>query len=429
MNDFLMFLPLVILALTFIFRIPLGIGMVGASVVYLITTGADFGLVMDQVMGKLYSNTVLVAIPLFIFAANIMNSGKISEYMYTFAKALIGPRRGATAYMNILVSLIFSGMTGSAMADACGTGVLEIYEMKKDGYDGPFSCALSAASATVGPTFPPSIPMVIYAMMAGVSVGQLFLGGIIPALLMCGILGVYVWYISKKRNYPRGKKYTIKEFFRYSLKALPALITPVILLGGIYSGIVTATEAGVLAAAYSIIVAIIAYKALGFKSLMNAVKDTIIQTGIIMAIIAGATILSYVVTVSGLGNMIAGWFLGITDNKYVFLLVVNVLFLFIGMIMDTAIIQYILIPLVLPIAMALGVNLVQFGVVVVLNMMIGMVSPPYGVLCFVTAGMTGEPLKKIFKEVIPMVVSLIVVLLLITYIPDIIMFIPNLVAK
>ena len=425
MSDLLILLSLIILAICFMLRVPVGISMLGAAMIYLLLKGADIGLIVDVIMSKFYNNTVLVAVPLFIFAANIMNSGKITEYMFKFVKAIIGRKRGATAYINIIISLIFSGMSGAALADAAGIGVIELEEMKKDGYDMPFSAAITAATSVVGPIFPPSIPMVVYGMLAGVSVGQLFLGGVIPAFVICLFFGVYVWYISKKRNYPRGEKFTFKEFVRYSLKALPALLTPVILLGGIYSGVVTATEAGALAALYTIIIAAFGYKVLGLKKIMKAVKETVIQTGILMAIITGAYILSYVVTISGLGEMIANCFFSFTSSKFVFLLIVNVIFILVGMIVDTAILTWVLLPLVLPVATAVGVNMVQFGVVYVLNQMIGMVSPPYGVLCFITSGMAGESLHKVFREVMPMFIILIIVLLLITYIPDIVMFIPN----
>ena len=425
MNDFLIFLPLIILAICFVIRLPIGIGMICASVIYLIIKGVDIGLVADAVSGKMYSNTVLVAMPLFIFAANIMNSGKVTEYMFGFTKALVGKRRGATAYINIIVSLIFSGMSGLALADVAGIGTIELEEMKKDGYDTPFSCAITAATSVVGPIFPPSIPMVVYAMVASVSVGKLFMGGMIPAIIISLVLGIYVWYISKKRNYPTGKSFTIKEFIRYTLRAMPALITPIILLGGIYSGVVTATEAGVLASVYTIIIAAFGYRVLRLKGFMKAVKDTVIQTGIIVALIAGANALSYVVTTSGMSSIISDLFLGLTDNKYVFLLIINILFLIFGMFLDVGLQQLVILPLFLPIVTALGIDLVHFGVMITVNMMLGAVTPPYGILCFVTSGMTGEPLGKIFKEVIPMVILMAIVLLLITYLPELVMFIPN----
>ena len=429
MNTFIIFLPLIVLTICFIFRVPIGLGMIISCLVYFLARGNNLGIVADTVMSQIYSNSVFVAMPLFIFAANVMNSGKVTEYMFGFTKALVGRRRGAMAYINIIVSLIFSGMSGFAMSDVAGLGTIEIEEMRKDGYDMPFSCAITAATSVVGPIFPPSIPMVVYAMIAGVSVGKLFMGGVIPAVMICGVIGVYVWYISRKRKYPMGNKFTFKEFLKYTLKALPALMTPVILLGGIYTGFVTATEAGVLATAYTIIIAVIAYRVLRFKAFIKAMKDTVIQTGIIFAMVAGAYVLSYVITSSGINHVITDAFLNLTTNRYVFLFIVNIVFMILGMFFGTGILQFVFLPLFLPIVNALGIDLVYFGVVITVNMMLGGCSPPYGILCYVVSGLTGESLGKIFKEVMPMVIMMLIVLLLITYIPSIIMLIPNLMVQ
>ena len=423
--NMIILLPLIILAVCFALRVPVGYSMFCACIAYFIAAGKDIGLVADMAMNNLYSNSTFVAVLLFIFTANIMNSGKVTDYMFTFTKALVGKKRGAMAHINIIISLIFSGMSGSAMADVSGIGTLEIAEMKKDGYDAPFSCAITAATSVVGPIFPPSIPLVVYAILAGVSVGKLFMGGMIPAVILCIVLAIYVWYISKKRNYPRGVKFTKREFLKYTTRALPALITPVILLGGMYSGIVTPTEAGALAAFYAIIISVIFYRSLSLKEFFNAVKDTVIQTGIIMVIATGAWVLAYVVTSSGMGNIIANWIIGVTENKYLFLLLINISYLILGMLFDSFILLYVITPLVIPVAVAMGINMVHFGVVLVLNMMIGGVTPPYGVLCFTISGLGKAPLQKVFKEVIPMVACLFAVLLLITYIPDIVMAIPN----
>lgn len=424
--SFVYVLPFIILAFCFLLNTPIGVGMIGACVCYFLAAGRDVGLIADIMMNNLYTNTVMIAIPLFIFTANIMNSGKVTEHMFTFAKSVVGKKKGAMAYVNILVSLIFSGMTGSAMADASGIGLMEINEMENDGYDTAFSCAITSASATIGPIFPPSIPMVVYAMLSGTSIGALFIGGIVPAILIAIALGVYVAYISKKRNYPEGNKFTRKEFLKYTLKALPALMTPVILIGGIYSGVVTPTEAGALAALYTILIALFFYKVLTFQSILRSIKETVIQTAVVLVMAGASIVLSHIVTSSGMSRIIANWVLSITDNKYIFLFVINIVFLFLGMILDTQTIQYVFIPLVLPVVSALGINLVHFGVVVVLNMMIGLSSPPYGMLCFVTSGIAKEPLKNVFREVLPMVGAMVIVLFLVTYIPGLVLFIPSL---
>lgn len=420
-----MLLPLIVLAICFIIRIPISIGMFSAGVVYFLAAGVRLQVVAEQVTSSLYTNTILLTIPLFIFTANVMDSGKVTQYLFTFCKSLIGKKRGAMAYINILVSLIFSGMTGSAVSDASGIGVIELKEMERDGYDKGFSAAITAASATVGPIFPPSIPMVIYAMIAGVSVGKLFMGGMIPAFLICLALGIYVYFISKKRNYPAGIKFTFRQFVNYTLKALPALFTPIILLFGIYTGIVTPTEAGALAALYALIISFFAYRSLTIKSFLQVVKNTVLQSGIVFALIIGAYVMTSAVVRSGLGEVVSGLFLTLTTNKYVFLLIVNVLFLFLGMLFDTMVLQLIFLPMFLPLAAALGIDLVHFGVVICLNMMIGLSTPPYGLLCYITSGLSKAPLKDVFREVMPMVLIMVAVLLLITYVPFFITFLPN----
>ena len=319
--SFIYILPFIILGLCFIMNIPLGVGMIGACVTFFVTAGRDVGLIADIMMNNLYTNTVMIAIPLFIFTANIMNSGKVTEYMFTFAKACVGRRHGAMAYVNILVSLIFSGMTGSALADASGIGLMEIEEMKRNGYDTAFSCAITSASATIGPIFPPSIPMVVYAMLSGTSVGALFMGGIVPAVLIALALGLWVAFISNKRKYPLGESFTLGQFLRYTLKALPALMTPVILIGGIYSGVVTPTEAGALAAVYTILIALIAYRVLTLRGILRAIRETVVQTAVVMCLAGASMVLSHIVTTSGMSRLIAEWVLSITDSKYVFLLI------------------------------------------------------------------------------------------------------------
>lgn len=426
MNYLLILLPVVALALFFAMRIPIGFSMFCACILYFLAAGKDPGIVLNVSMSNLYSTTAFVVIPLFIFAGNIMNSAKITEYMFTFAKSLIGKKRGATAYINIVLSLIFAGMTGSAMADACGIGMVEIQEMKRDRYDGPFSCALTAATATVGPIFPPSIGMVIYSMLAGVSVGKLFAGGMIPAFVMCAAIGVYVWFISRKRHYSEGVSFTFREFVRYTWKALPALLTPVLLLGGLYSGFVTCTEAGALAGFYVIIISLLVYKNLKFKGLMKIIRDTTIQTGYIMMVALAAWVFSNVVTSTGLDDVLRDWFLSVTDNKYVFLLIVNVVFLILGMFFDSGVIQFVFLPLVIPIAFALGVDLIHFGVLTLLNIVIGLITPPYGIVTINVCALNNEPLNKVYKEIYPMLAILIVVLMIITYVPEIVMFLPNL---
>ncbi|MCI5529868.1 MAG: TRAP transporter large permease [Blautia sp.] len=426
MNEYILILvPIIVILVCFLIRVPIPFALLGAAVTYILMTGTSLSAVCDTVMGQLYSNSTLIAAPLFIFTANVMMSSKISEYMYTFIKAIFGGKKGTTAYMNIFASLIFSGMSGSAVADVAGNGVMEIEEMKRDGYDMPFSCAVTAATAVIGPIFPPSIQMVIFAMLTGASVGSLFLGGVVPALMLVIMFAVYVWYISRKRDYPRGPKYTMKEFLKFTWKALPALGTPIILLGGIYTGVVTTTESGVLAAFYGILISIFVYKVLGPKELIKAIKNTVIQSGIITASLASSFALSYVTARSGMGVALANAVEGITTNPLVFMFLVNIVFIIAGMFVPTEISTFIITPLLIPIVNALGINMIYFGVVTSINIILGNVTPPFGFLCFTISGMTGVNLGKIFKEMMPMIIGMFIVLILLILFPNLILFIPS----
>jgi tripartite ATP-independent transporter DctM subunit len=414
-----------VLALTFILKLPIPFGMLAGATFYFLLGGHDIGLVAEQVLSNLYAKYIILAVPLFIFTAKVMNAGKITDRVFDFANALVGNLRGGIGHVNVVASIIFSGMTGSAVADASGLGIMEIEAMRKQGYDDGFSCAITSSSATIGPIFPPSIPMVFYAMLSGASIGSLFLGGIVPGLLIGLALMIYIAVVAKRRKYPRGGKYTLRQFTVYTLKAFPALLTPVILLGGIYSGVTTATEAGAVAAFYGLLVSFFVYRALGLKELFHVLVDTVKTTGTLAIIVGAAFTFSYIVASEHIPEMIAGLLLGITTNKYLLLLIINILFLILGMFIDTSTITLVFIPMVLPLVEQVGIDLVHFGVLIVLNNMIGLSTPPFGMLLFIVSGVSGTPLPAIIKEALPMVMVLLAVLLLITYVPEIVLFVPN----
>lgn len=246
---------------------PISVSMIFACLSYFIASHGDIGIICHKMMYNTYNSYVIIAVPLFIFMANVMNAGQVTDILFEFSKACIGKRRGALAHVNALLSLIFAGMSGSAVADASGIGTIEIAAMKKDGYDDEFSCAITAATATVGPVFPPSINLVVFAMISGASVGSLLLAGIVPALMMTGSLMLYVAYISKKRNYPAGEKYAPKAFLKMTIKAFPALLTTIILLVSLYTGICTATEGGAIASLYCIAISMLLYRTMDLKKL------------------------------------------------------------------------------------------------------------------------------------------------------------------
>ena len=414
--------------LTFILRLPIALGMLMSSIFYcLLAPGPATGLQMaaGQFLSSLDVKFILIAVPLFVFAAKVMNSGAVTEKIFKFANSLVGRWRGGMGHVNVVASIIFSGMTGSAVADASGLGIMEIEAMREQGYDDSFSCAITAASATIGPIFPPSIPMIFYAMLSGASIGQLFIGGMIPGILIGLALMAYIAFIANKRDYPRGEKYTLRQFIKSTVIAFPALMTPVILLGGIYTGVVTPTEAGALAGIYALLISVLVYRSLGLKQLLEVIIETAKTTGILTVIVGAAFSFSYIVAIEHIPSIFSGLLLGVTSNKYVLLLVINILFIILGMFIDTMAITLVFIPMVLPLVKLLGIDLVHFGVVIVLNMMIGLSTPPFGMLLFIVSGISGTPLKSIIKEIFPMLLVLIGVLFLITYVPWFVLYLPG----
>lgn len=419
-------IPLIIMFGCLLIRVPIAYCMIAAIFSYFLLIGQGAGQVVHIVVNNIFSNYVLIAVPLFVFTANVMNTGAVTEKIFKFCNGLLGRKRGGTAYVNVLASLIFSGMTGSAIADASGLGIMEVEQMRKEGYDDGFSAALTAATAVIGPIFPPSIPFVVYSLVSGASIGKLFMGGIVPALFIAVALSVYVWYVSKKRNYPKGEEVTRKQFWKQTLNAVPALFTPVILLVGIYTGVMTPTEAGGVAAAYSIILSVFVYRSMGLKELWRIITDTAKSVGQLGLIVAAGYGFCYIVAAEHLADSIAAWLIALTNDKYVFLLIINIAFFIMGMFLETSTMQLIVIPLILPAVKVLGIDLVHFGIVVTLNMMIGLLTPPYGMLLFVTSGVSKTPVKPIIKELYPMIAVEVIVLLIITYFPNTVMFIPNL---
>lgn len=420
------FLLFLCMALCFIIRMPISLSMLSASIVYLlIARPTDLGETYTVITGNTFSNYTMLAAPLFIFMANIMNESEVTDKMFSFCNGLLGRLKGGTAQVNVLISLIFSGMTGSAIADASGIGTMEIKQMKSEGYDPEFSCAITAASATIGPIFPPSIPMIIYAMLSGASIGKLFMGGVIPGVLLALVLAVYVGFISYKRNYPAGVVMTKKEFGIATVKALPALLTVVILLGGIYTGVCTPTEAGAVASAYAILISTFIYRTMGPKKLWGVIKKSAANTATLALLTGTSMLFSYIISWEQVSQSIAAAVLAVTDNKYLFLLVINIVFLLLGCIMDVSTIQLVFVPMVLPLVKAFNIDLVHFGVVICFNMMIGLSTPPFGMLLFIVTGIGKCKIGGIIREILPMVLIMIGLLFLLTYFPQLVMFLPN----
>lgn len=415
-----------VLVAGFLLRAPIGFSMMVSGVAYLIVKGQDIGLASEQILNGLYNSYVLLAVPLFILAANLMNAGTVSDRLFEFCRILVGRLPGGLAQVDILVSVVFSGMSGSAIADAAGPGLVSIKQMlKKPEYTPGFAGAVVVASATIGPIIPPSIPLIIYGLVSGASVGALFLAGVAPGLLMAVVLMVITHYIAKKRNMPREDWIPLSQWPEIFYRGALPLSLPIVLLTGIYTGIFTPTEAAAVAAFHAFVLAAIIYRALTWKSFFDVILESTRASSVITLIIAGSFMMNYAFTAEGIPQVLANWVLAMQFGKLQFLLMVNVLFLVLGCFMDISVLLLVFVPILMPIANALGIDLVHFGVVVVLNMMIGLIHPPFGMLLFVTNALTGISIKDMMIEGWMFLVGLLLLLLAITAIPDIVLWLPQ----
>ena len=407
-------------------RMPIGFSMIASGIAYLLVTRQDMGLVTEQIGNGLYNSYVLLAVPLFVFAANIMNAGTVSERIFDFCKVLVGRMRGGLAQVDILVSVIFSGMSGSAIADAAGPGLVTIHQMlKKPEYTPGFAGAVVVASATLGPIIPPSIPMVIYALVSGASVGALFLGGVVPGFLMAFLMMGVVAVIAAKRKMPREAPIPMSEWPAILFRGALPLSMPIVLLGGIYTGAFTPTEAAAVAAFHALILAGVVYRALTWKTFWGVVMESTRGSAVITIILAGSFMLNYAFTAEGVPQAMAQWVDALQLSRISFLLLVNLIFLVLGCFLDVSVLLLVFVPMLLPAVKALGIDLVHFGVLVVLNMMIGMIHPPFGMLLFVTKALTGIPIGDMMKEGWPFLVMLLILLLAMTIFPQIVLWLPQ----
>lgn len=410
----------------FLLRAPIGFSMIVSGIAYLIVKGQDLGLAAEQILNGLYNSYVLLAVPLFILAANVMNAGTVSERIFDFCKILVGRMRGGLAQVDILVSVVFSGMSGSAIADAAGPGLVTIKQMlKKPEYSPGFAGAVVVASATLGPIIPPSIPMVIYALVSGASVGALFIGGVMPGVLMTIIMMSVVHFIATKRNMPREDPVPLGEWPNILFRGALPLSLPVVLLGGIYSGAFTPTEAAAVAALHALLLACVVYRALDLKALFAVFLESARSSAVITLIIAGALMMNYAFTAEGVPQQLAQWVAHFNLSPLAFLLLVNLMFLILGCFLDISVLLLVFVPMLLPMVKAMGIDLVHFGVVVVLNMMIGLIHPPFGMLLFVTNALTGISIKDMLKEGWLFIVLLVVLLLFMTIFPEIVLWLPK----
>ena len=402
---------------------PVAFTLYVVSIIYLLFNGG-IALAPQKVISGLNSFPLL-AVPFFIFSGLLMNSAGITDKMFKFARDLTGHLTGSLGHVNVLASLLFSGMSGSAHADAGGLGQLEIKAMRDEGYDDGFAGAITAASSVIGPLMPPSIPIVIYGVMSGASVGALFLAGVIPALLCAGALMVMVYVIAKKKDYPVYPRASLKTI-AYSFKdASLALLTPVLIIGGIFSGLVTPTEAAVVASLYAMFLGFVVYRELTIKRFIELVHETVNTSAVIGFLIGGVGLFGYVIIKEDIPLKAAELFLQMTDSPLIFLVLVSVMLFILGAFIETLALLLILIPILLPITSHLGIDPVHFGIVVVMNMMLGILTPPIGVSLFVVAKVGNIPYETLARSVLIFLVPLIFVLGLIILFPQLVMFLPN----
>jgi tripartite ATP-independent transporter DctM subunit len=409
-----------------IIGLPVAYSMIAGSILWLFVSGLDMGTAAEQLLNGMMTSQLLLAIPLFILAAEFMNSGSIMDKLLLFCNAIVGRFRGGLAQVNVLQSVIFASMSGSALADAAASGKLMQSLMTRDGkYPPAFAAALTCVSSVIGPIIPPSIPLVLYALVSDTSVWYLFVGGLIPGLLLGAVQSGLVAAVAKRRNFPIEARVPLRELPRITWEALPALLMPVILLGCLYSGITTPTEAAAVAAAYALLVSAVLYRSVTFKDIYHSLVTSARVTVSIGMLIAGALVFNYVITAENIPKALSAALQGYQMTPLVFLLVVNLLLLVLGCFLEGTTIILVILPVLLPTAKALGIDMVHFGVMCVVNIMIGLVTPPYGLLLFMMTKIADVPLRDMVREVMPFLYVMIAALAIIMLVPDTVLFLPK----
>lgn len=415
----------VVTALAFL-GLPMGLAMISGSILYLLLTGQDMGIAAEQFLNGMYSNYIMLAVPLFILAAEIMNSGSLSERLLKWCDAVVGRFRGGLAQVNVLQSIVFAGMSGSAVADAAGSGKMMQHMMTKDNkYTPSYAAALTAVTAVIGPIIPPSIPMVLYALVADTSIGYLFLAGVIPGLLMAGMMMVQIAVTARVRNFPVEPPTPLRKLPKMTWEALPVLFMPVVLMMGIYGGVTTPTEAAAVAAFYALVVSVVLYRSVNAREFYMSLLTSAKTTATIGMLIAGALVFNYVVTVENIPRAISAVLIGWNLDPITFLIIVNILLLILGCVLEGTTILLVIVPVLVPTAQALGIDMVHFGVVAVVNIMLGLITPPYGLLLFIMTKISGAPMRAIVADVMPFLLFLIVLLFVFTFVPDIVLWLPR----
>jgi len=422
----MIWLLLVILAVLVLFEMPIVFALPASALMYLFITDSIPPMLVVQRVASGLESYVLLAIPLFIFAGNLFNSAGIATRIFDFASACVGHIRGSLGHVNIVASVIFSGMSGVAQADAAGLGAVEVREMKKRGFTAEFSAAITAVSSIIGPIIPPSGIMIIYAVLANVSVPDLFLAGIVPGVLMSLFLMLFVYWLAKTDRIvaPVVPRKTLVEIGLSFWRALPALAAPVFLIAGILSGFATPTQLGALTVVYATFLGFLT-RDLTISRLWGSIQDTVVTCGVLVFIIAAATPFSAILALEGVPQQLASLLLSISENPLIVLLIVNIALLIFGMVMDTTAILLVAVPVLVPVMTALGVDPVHFGIIMVINLLIGTLTPPFGILLFVMSEVAKVEYKPLLRQIAPFYIPLFLFLIVITYLPALTLSLPN----
>jgi TRAP-type C4-dicarboxylate transport system permease large subunit len=448
--------------------VPIAIAMSAAAIIYIMVSGNLPSFVVIHRMISGIDSFPLLAVPFFILAGNLMNNAGITNRIFEIAMALVGWLKGGLGHVNVTASIIFSGMSGTAIADAAGLGTVEIKAMKDAGYSTEFSVGVTAASATLGPIIPPSLPIVIYAMLANVSVGAMFLGGILPGLMIAAFIMMTVSYFAWKNGWGADEAFKLSRFakgllevaivigwpallwvlitqldfpprttvfgglillfladWKFRFVAVLPMMTPVLLIGGMTVGLFTPTEGAIAACIWALVLGLFWYKTLSFKRTIKVMLDTVETTSVVMFIVAASSIFSWMLTAEGITADIAGWILGVTNEPWIFLLLANALMLFIGLFLEPVAAITILVPILLPVVIQLGIDPIHFGLVMVLNLMIGLITPPVGLVLFIMARIAEISIERTIVALLPWFIPLLGSLVVITYVPQIVLWLPS----
>ncbi len=419
----ILFMILLLLVLMVI-GVPVALALALSSLTFVITNGMPPIIVLANMVNGINSFP-LIAVPFFILAGNLMNSAGITTRIFAFARATVGWMHGGLGHVNVGASVIFAGMSGAAVADAGGLGNIEIKAMREAGYDTDFAVGITAASSTIGPIIPPSLPLVIYGVIADTSIGQLFTAGIVPGLMMAISLMIMVAFYAKRRHYPRDQEFSIRRFGSTFVNAFLPLMTPVIIIGGIMFGFFTPTEAAIAAVVYSLFLGLVVYRTLDWKKLMRVSMDTVETTAAVMLIVAASSVFAWILTANQVAVTFSALMLSVTQSPVALMLIITVIVLVIGCFMETIAAITILTPVLLPVAVSLGIDPVHFGIIMILNLMIGLLTPPIGMVLYVLSKVADVPFERCVAATAPFLIPLVAVLLLLTFIPELTMWLPT----